>query len=639
MFKDWGITFKLVLLILLSAGTIFASIFAYNYHVSKRIIVKNIRQNAENLTMSTVNRIDLVLRTVEEMPESLAFALEKTSFSEKELLSLLGILVEKNPDVYGSTVAFEPYAFNGNRPCFAPYFFKPEGKLQFRLLDCESYKYFTQDWYKVPKVQERPFWSQPYYDKGGGNIVMATYSIPFFEEGRETGKFRGVVTADISLSWLQELVSSIRMGQTGYAFLLTGNGTFLTHPDRHIILNETIFAWAKGNVALEKIGEEMISGKSGFVPVKGVLAGQECWIAYAPLSTTRWSLGVIFPQDEVMADVIQLHHLVWFLGSMGILFVLIVIALITRSIIRPLRALVASTEGLAEGNLDVNLPAIKGRDEVGMLTVSFQNMVVSLKKYIADLTRTTAEKEKIESELGVAREIQMDMLKHVFPPFPDIPEFDIYAVIKPARAVGGDLYDFFPMDDDHFCFTIGDVSGKGVPASLMMAVAQTLIQTHGTEGLDPGRILEQVNRHLSKDNPSCMFVTLFMGVLDIRTGDLTYCSCGHNPPVLMSLDGKLRLLDLTEGIPLGLEEDFSFEAKTILLKKGDTLFLYTDGVTEAMNGQRQFFTEERLEQTLRDLENVPIYEMASGVMDKVEAFTGTSPQADDITVLVLRFNG
>ena len=639
MFKDRSITFKLVMLILLSAGAIFAAIFAYNYHISKQIIIRNIRQNAENLTMAMVNRMDLVLRAVEEMPEGLAFTLEKIPLSESELLSLLGILVEKNPDVYGSTAAFEPYAFSGKKTCFAPYFFKPEGKLQFRYLACDSYRYFSRDWYSIPKEQKRPSWNEPYYDKGGGNIIMATYSVPFFYEGRETVKFRGVVTADISLSWLQEVVSSIRTGQTGYAFLLTGNGTFLTNPDGNIIMNKTIFALAKGNAALEKIGEEMISGKSGFVPVKGVLAGKEYWIAYAPMSTTRWSLGVIFPQDEVMADVIHLQHVVWFLGIMGILFVLIVTALITHSIVRPLRALASASEVIAEGNLDVNLPAVKGRDEVGTLTASFQNMATSLKKYIADLTRTTAEKERIESELSVAREIQMDMLKHVFPPFPDIPEFDIYAVIKPARAVGGDLYDFFFMDDDHLCFTIGDVAGKGVPASLMMAVTQTLIETHGTGGLDPGKILERVNKHISKDNPSCMFVTLFMGVLNIRTGKLTYCSGGHNPPVLLSLKGKIGPLELTGGIPLGLEEAFTFGHRTILLEKGDTLFLYTDGVTEAMNGEGQFFTEERLEQVLKDLRNLPISEMAAGVMKEIDAFVGTAPQADDITMLVLRFNG
>ena len=639
MFKDRGITFKLVVLILLSTGAIFASIFAYNYHISRQIIVNNIRQNAQNLAMATVNRMDLVLRAVEEIPEGLAFALEKTSFSEKELLSLLHILVEKNPDVYGSTAAFEPYAFNDSS-CFAPYFFKPEGKLQFRYLDCGSYSYFSQDWYKLPKKQDRPLWSQPYYDKGGGNIIMATYSVPFFYEGRETEAFRGVVTADVSLSWLQTLVSSIQMGETGYAFLLTGNGTFLTHPDLNVALKKTIFELAGENAAFEKIGKEMISGKRGFVSVKGILADQECWIAYAPLSTTGWSLGVIFPRDEMMADVIHLHHVVWFLGSVGILFVLIVIALIIRSIISPLRALAASTESIAGGHLDVNLPDVKGRDEVGVLTVSFQNMVASLKQYIADLTRTTAEKERIESELSVAREIQMGMLKLVFPPFPDIPEFDIYAVIKPARAVGGDLYDFFLMDDDHLCFTIGDVSGKGVPASLMMAVTQTLIETRGAEGLDPGKILEQVNRHVSKDNPSCMFVTLFMGVLNIRTGKLIYCSGGHNPPVLITgNNGKISLLNLTDGIPLGLEENFSFGHRTVEMEKRDTLFLYTDGVTEAMNGEMQFFTEERLEQVLMGLRNAPIPDMAAGVMKEVEVFTGTAPQADDITVLVLRFNG
>ena len=215
----------------MSSTLIFIFIFWYNYRFSHRMIVKYIEENARNLALSTVNRLDRVPRTVEKVPKNLAYSLEAASYTGGELIDVLQSLVENNPEVYGGAIAFEPYAYDRNALCFAPYFCKCGGKTEFTYLGGDSYKYFYMDWYQIPKELNQPVWTEPYYGEGGGNILMSTYSVPFYRSVLGERKFTGVVTADISLSWLQANVASIKIAQTGYGFLISKNGTFVTHPD------------------------------------------------------------------------------------------------------------------------------------------------------------------------------------------------------------------------------------------------------------------------------------------------------------------------------------------------------------------------------------------------------------------------
>jgi sigma-B regulation protein RsbU (phosphoserine phosphatase) len=340
-----------------------------------------------------------------------------------------------------------------------------------------------------------------------------------------------------------------------------------------------------------------------------------------------------------MADIYRLTQTVITMGIVGFLFILAVIVWIAGSITRPLRALSEAVGHIGTGNLDVELPPVKTRDEVGTLAESFGFMKASLKRYIAELKETTAAKERIESELKIAHEIQMSILPKTFPPFPHRREFDIYATLTPAKEVGGDLYDFFFLDEHHLCFAIGDVSGKGVPASLFMAITRTLIKTKAAQGLTPDKVLSRVNQDLALDNDSMMFVTLFLGILDTRTGEVEYSSAGHNPPYVLRQGGGVEPVEGTGGTALGVVEGLEYLSKKLQLRKGDTLFLYTDGVTEAVDKQEDLFSDERLMEDLGALQGKTPEEMAAGIMARVNAFSEGMPQADDITILALRYNG
>ena len=326
-----------------------------------------------------------------------------------------------------------------------------------------------------------------------------------------------------------------------------------------------------------------------------------------------------------------------------LLSVLVAYALVNR-ISQPLKQLAThagrlATQDFSEpvtGPSDIDGLPKKSRDEVGELAESFITMERALRQSVRELKETTAAKERIESELKIAREIQMSMVPKLFPPFPLRPEFDLYATLVPAREVGGDFYDFLFIDDNRLCFAIGDVSGKGVPASLFMAVTTTLFRTTAVRVSRPDEILFLLNRELCRGNESCMFVTVFCAILDIRTGEVEYSNGGHNLPYFVS-HAETRPLRNTGGMALGFTEDVTYRSEKIMLRAGDGLFLYTDGVTEAMDEGENQFSEPRLEEFLQQANGSSATEIIRGAVDQVRRHSAGAPQSDDITILALKF--
>ncbi len=278
----------------------------------------------------------------------------------------------------------------------------------------------------------------------------------------------------------------------------------------------------------------------------------------------------------------------------------------------------------------------KGRDAL-MEELQMRNQ--ELQQSLEDLKRTTSVKDRMQGELNVGREIQMSMLPLEFPAFPDRSDFTVFAALHPAREVGGDFYDFFLIDEERFCLCVGDVSGKGVPAALFMAVTKTLIKSRAANDLSPASILSHVNTELSHKNDSSMFVTVFLGILDLRGGELVYTNAGHNPPYLKKAEGDVLRLDARHGPILGAMEGLAYTQDTTSLVVGDLLFLYTDGVTEAMNEEQRLFSDERLEDWLASTPLTSVEDAVQAAVDAVWDFQGSAEQADDVTVLAVQFFG
>ncbi|MCX5804515.1 MAG: SpoIIE family protein phosphatase [Proteobacteria bacterium] len=641
MLKNKGIAFKLVLLFTLSSICIFTPIFGYNHYVSRQIIERGIGENSKNLILASKNKIEAVLASAQKIPENISYFLENSSYNESELYQLLYTVAKKNPEIYGITIAFEPYAFKKDAEYFAPCFFKEEGGISFKHLD-KHYNYFFRDWYQIPKELQRPEWTEPYFDDSRG-ILMCSYGVPFYKNTDGRRQLAGVVVVEVSIEKLREIVSSIKILKTGYGFLISKNGTYVTHPMKELIMNETIFsiAEARDKKGLREIGRRMIKGESSLTPfmASSVLTGKECWMTHVPIESNGWSLAVLFPQDELMEDIVRLNKIVFFLGVSGIFLLAVATVYIARSITGPLRAMAKATEGIGSGNLDIELPVVTSGDEVGRLTEAFGYMKTSLKAYIEELTETTALKERMESELKVAHDIQMSILPKMFPPFPDRMEFDIYAMIRPAKEVGGDFYDFFQIDHDHLCFVIADVSGKGIPASLFMAVTKTLIKSKATVGLTPDRIISRVNEELCVGNDTNMFVTIFCAILNVCNGEMEYTNGGHNPPLIIRKTGEVSMIKSTGGIVVGVIDDAKYTIDKLTLEPGDSIYLYTDGVNEAMNKNGEFFSDKRLEQGIIRLKEESIKDIIDGIMEEIEYFVQDMPQSDDITMMVIQYKG
>ena len=324
--------------------------------------------------------------------------------------------------------------------------------------------------------------------------------------------------------------------------------------------------------------------------------------------------------------------------------VLLLSAKASDHFVRPILSLTEGVKEIAQGNLDKKLEIQTG-DEIELLANSVNAMTVDLKAYMENLSRATAEKERIATELSVAQKIQTGMLPGVAPDFAGQPYFELDAAMTPAKEVGGDFYDFYMLDENRLAVTVADVSGKGVPAALFMVVAKTVLQNFAMAAKTRGDFAEVVahaNDRLCEGNDQMMFVTVFFGVLDFRTGEFVYVNAGHNPPLVLRGDGEVSYL-MPEGKPdkpLGVMEGRAYRQCSLTLAGGDMIFLYTDGVTEAIDETEELYGEERLKEELSRIDrNAPVSEMLGCLRESIKSFAGNAEQADDITMLGLRFLG
>ena len=637
--RNRGIAFRYSLSILAITILIFALFFIVNRNISKGIILKNVENNAENLTISTANKIESVIKSVQKIPENQGSLLQNFNLSAKELEKLLRLSVETNPEIFGSCIAYKPYGYYNDSLYFAPYYYRSGDSLIYENIGNDSYQYFYWDWYQIPKELGKAFWTEPYYDEGGGNILMCTYSVPFFKKSEGIKEFTGIITVDISLKWLEKLMSKIKLFDNGYAFLISGNGTLITHPIEDLVLNQTIFSLAEERnlPELREIGRDMIKGNSNFVSYTSIVTGKEGWIFYAPLKSNGWSMAMVVPSDELFCDLHSLNRKLLILGCIGIILLLFLIILISHRLTKPLTKLAKITQTIGSGNFNTGIQVCNASKEIVQLANSINQMQLELKNYIKNLKDTTAAKEKIESELKIAHDIQQGIIPKIFPPFPEREDIDLYAVLNPARDVGGDLYDFFFIDDCKICFAIGDVSGKGVPASLFMAITRTLLRSKTTKTSSAKEVVNELNVELCQGNENSMFVTFFLGILDTNTGIVEFCNAGHNYPYIIRNDDKIECIEETHGTPIGIFEDINYKSGTFQLFKNDSLVLYTDGITEAMNIDNNLYGDERLIKLLDNSKDHHPRVITKTIVDDVNIFVGAAEQSDDITILILTY--
>ena len=549
-------------------------------------------------------------------------------------------LLKLNSNIMGAAVAYNPdYEPKKGQP-FSPYAYRNGTDIYTKQLNTPEYDYLHQEWYTKPLAEGKGTWSEPYIDEGGGEVGMITYSQPIINS---KGEIYAIQTADIALHWLSELMCELDSTTKqnmfkdsesfpSYSFIVSHKGTIVAYPYKAELSYKTLYEFLEDHDGLED-ANEILSSNNGYTTVVQNNTGTMYVLFYSSIEHTGWTLVTIMPLKVILKPVGSI------IGIFGILMLigLIIVAVICRSAIRrvtmPITQFADSADEIASGNLSVELPTIKTKDEMLRLHNSFATMQKSLIQQIEETRSANEEKGRIESELNIARDIQMSMLPKTFPPFPDRNDIEIYGKQKPAKEVGGDLYDFYIRDEKLF-FCIGDVSGKGVPASLVMAVTRTLFRTISFKEALPERILFGINNAMASNNESNMFVTLFLGVLDLPTGRLRYSNAGHNAPMLIGQ--TIGLLPCAANVPLGVQTDWKFSQQETTIDLNTCIFLYTDGLTEAENAANEQFMEERMIEVAKGMSHEP-QQMIEQMFNAVHQFVGNAEQSDDLTMLAIQY--
>ena len=567
-----------LLLIIVAALTLEATSLLQNYF-SRKGMMEEAQMRAEGqLEATRLQIIDVTHQAEAAVRNSIWIARWCLDYPDS-LVRVATRIVEDNPTVMGSTLALIPN-YSLRRPLYAPYVCREADSLVTKSLATPEYDYPSQEWFKKPLELGRGFWSEPYIDVGGGNVLMTTYSVPIYDN---KGKKAAVLTADISLQWLAQLINNSMAYPNSFEVVISRGGQVLVSAADGQMIRSSIDEVARDvddTSSFARMIAAMRSNQSGNITVND--DGKDNQVFYAPVEQTGWSMAIVVPDDEIYGDLRRVRFIERLFQLLGL----------------------------------------------GMLVLILRITAKNQQKY----HKINEKKERMEGELQIGRNIQMSMIPNTFPPFPERNDIDLAACLIPAKEVGGDLYDFYIRDDKLF-FCIGDVSGKGVPASLVMAVTRSLFRTVSVHEKSPQRIVTSMNEAMSDMNESNMFVTLFCGILDLQSGHLRYCNAGHNPPLVLSDD--MHALDVLPNLPLGIMADMSFQEQETDLKFDDTLFLFTDGLNEAENTEFEQFTEKRLEAVLQQ------HRDARGHLDAmkqaVSEFVGEAPQSDDLTMLVIHY--
>ena len=614
---------------------------------------------------------DVYVASVNRVPE-----IENSLDQPDKLYGIMKNMVEMNPRIRSCGVSFIESYYPSKGRWFCPYAVRDTSQQVItRTLGDAQHDYLKADWFVEACASNKGYWSKPFFEQNDSTRPLSSYLLPIHNRQGDVVAILGV---DLSLDWLSdklddsdiilelfnlsadndddenedddededenedenenEEAASEDTEQKSffgvYFFIIDIDGNYIAHPEKKKILHENYFTYTKETKdTLDDIGaRRMVTGGSGHFMDNSQLFNYT--IFYRPVKHVNWSMAMAVPNIYI--------NLIGYM-VVAILLLLIIIALLVtffvgrkviRSAVNPIKVLAASANEVAQGNFDAPLPQVKSRDEICQLRDSFEHMQHSLKQYIEELKTTTAQKSAIENELKIAHDIQMSMLPKSFPERSDV---DIYGMLTPAKGVGGDLFDFFIRDDKVF-FCIGDVSGKGIPAALVMSVTRSLFRNISSYVSSPEVIVNALNNALATNNETNMFVTLFVGVLDLPTGLLHYCNGGHNSPLLVGRD--VGLLPCDPNLAVGVLPDFTFSLQEAVIDSKTTIFLFTDGLNEAENASHAQFGDDRIVEVanhlLAEKQHQPvniIYEMN----EAVHHFVNHAEQSDDLTMLAIQY--
>ena len=631
------LSIRVSLWVVLFAAIIFTVALGFLFFQSREAVRQEAISHASQILDKTSLRVEGILNRVEVASNMTKWLVSRHPDKADSMFVYSRSMLANNPDFYNCSIAFEPYYFKDKGRYFSAYTKHIGDSLRTIQGGSDSYQYFFTDWYLMSTLLDKPSWTEPYMD-----LDVATNTSEMVTSYCQTiknkdGQKIGVINTSLSISWLSNTISATKPYPNSYSIMIGRGGTYFVHPDSTKITRQTIFTQTleHPDTAMVALGHAMQRGEEGMKHMN--IDGKNCYVFYKPLGNTGCSMAIVCPEKDIFSGFDRLRRSVMGIVIFGLLLMLyLFIRIITREL-SPLRRLAHEAETIASGHFDAELPNFERIDEIGQLSQSFGNMQQSLVKYIEELKETTAEKASIESDLRIANGIQMGMLPENFPTRGDRDDVQLYASLTPAKEVGGDLFDFYFRDDKLF-FCIGDVSGKGVPASLFMAVTRAVFRTTSAHESKPDRIVSVMNQMIADMNKTNMFVTLFVGVLDLPTGMLHYSNAGHDAPLLVG--AGVGELPCDSNIPVGVMPDWDYTLQEAQIYTNTTIFLFTDGLTEATSADFKLFDMERVNdvavKALAQQQQEP-QQLISLMTEAVHQFVGDSEQSDDLTMMAIQY--
>lgn len=619
---------KLSFYIVIGTAVLFLALFLVISFLAIRTIRIESMERADKTLDATIAKVENVMQRVEIATQNLAWVVIENIDNPDKMFEIGSYSLDANELLYGNSITFEPNFYPSKGEYYMVYSFRDgNNTINTNQTGGYDYDYFTMEWYLGAKLLGKPYWSEPYFDEGGGDAMMATYSVPLF--GKD-GTFIGVVTGDILLEKLTSIVNGIRAFESSYNTILSNSGTFLTHKNPDMIFNHSIIssAMAIESKELMDIGLELYHNKRNYKVFKDE-KGIRNFVVYGQLKN-GWDVGIICPIISLLKDANQFGWIVAVAALLGLFLVYFVNKRLINRLVQPITEFAYSAQTIAKGNFNARIPEVNSDDELKQLHDSLTYMEKSIGSYISELRQTTASNERFSNELHIATSIQMAMLTRNFPQRDDL---DVFARLKPAKEVGGDMYDVF-IKDDCLYFAVGDVSGKGVPAALYMAISRSAFRFITGLNLKVNDIVSRINNAFSDGNERGMFITLFAAKLNLKTLEMTYCNAGHNPIVIIGPDGKAVFNKAKPNLAAGLFPDFPYQEESITLEKGSRLLIYTDGVSEAENAVKELYGDDRLLNFCSGESPVETSEeFITRLTDSMKAFTGDNEQNDDITMM------
>lgn len=649
------------------------------YRIAEEVIKEeefDLYEKSLKVTMKDVRRVlsDVYVGTINHVPE-----IEENLDHPDKLYDIMQRMVELNPQIRSCALSFIADYYPRKGHWFCPYAVRDEdGNVVRKSVGGVNNDYLNAEWFTQALNAEEGYWSKPFFEFKDTVKPLVAYLVPI---RNKQGKTVAILGADMSLyKFSGRLMKGLSLkGDTvhvsyrgiqeeddgsetqnsnsfrtlkeqlgSFYFIIDHDGTYIAHPDSDYVIRKNYFELAKAtNDTLDDyVGRQMVAREEGiFKDKEGDIChfdffdfeSSEVYMFYMPIEHTNWSIALAVGRYSIDALAIGFGFIFLILVGLALLVVRFVGRFVAKRVTRPLGLLAASANEVAKGNFNAPLPKLKHYDEVRLLRDSFEEMQHSLTDYIDELKETTASKAAIENELKVAHDIQMSMLPKTFPPYPERNDIDIFGSLTPAKDVGGDFFDFFIRDEKLF-FCIGDVSGKGVPASLVMAMTRSLFRNVSLHVSEPGVIVEALNTAVCEGNEKSMFVTLFMGVLDLQTGMLHYSNAGHLLPLVIGQE--VSRLQCDANLPIGVIAEWQYTQQTVQLDGKTTLFLYTDGLNEAKDSmQAQFGLQRiiRLAESLVAKDTLEPSVVVGEMKAAVNHFVDDAEQSDDLTLLAIRY--